>query len=110
MTGNPVTTLLGDTYYSIHLRDSYHGGMIICGTPLLYQWFTSHLPQSDALWDARKEPRWAPKIMELTQSDIVWYYQAYHDGEIVDNCGSFLNVPLLGTKGGIDYNHILARR
>ena len=48
LIGNPVPTLLGDAYYSIHLRDSYHGGMIICCTPLLYQWFISHLPQSDA--------------------------------------------------------------
>ena len=30
--------------------------------------------------------------------------------EIVDNCGSFPSVPLLGTKGGIKYNHVLARR
>ena len=37
--GNPVPTLLGDTYYSIHLRNSYQGGMIICYAPLLYQWY-----------------------------------------------------------------------
>ena len=30
MIGNPVPTLLGDAYYSVHLRSSYHGGMIIC--------------------------------------------------------------------------------
>ena len=39
-----------------------------------------------------------------------WYYQAYHDVEIVDNYGSFPNVPLLDTKGGINYNPVLARR
>ena len=102
-------TLLGDSYYSIHLLDSYHGGMIICCTPLLYQWFISHLPRSDAFWDVRKEPRWAPKIMALFHSDIVWYHSAYHDVEIVDSYGSFPNVPLLGTKGGINYNLVLAR-
>ena len=37
MIGNLVPTLLGDTYYSIQLRNSYHGEMIICCTPLLYQ-------------------------------------------------------------------------
>ena len=26
MIGNPVFTLLGDAYYSIHLWNSYHGG------------------------------------------------------------------------------------
>ena len=30
--------------------------------------------------------------------------------EIVDGCGSFSNVPLLGTKGGINYNLVLAHR
>ena len=99
MIGNPAPALLGAAYYSIHLRDSYHGGMIICCTPLLYQWFISHLPRSDAFWDVRKEPSWAPKIMALTHSDIFWYHRAYYDVEIIDSCGSFLNVTLLGTKG-----------
>ena len=37
LIGNPVPTLLGDTYYSIHLRNSYQRGMIICCASLLYQ-------------------------------------------------------------------------
>ena len=68
------------------------------------------MPQSDAFWDVNKEPHWAPKIMELAHSDIDWYHRAYQDIEIIDNCGSFPNVPLLGTKGGINYNPVLARR
>ena len=83
--------------------------MIVCCMPLLYRWFISHMPQSDAFCDVRKEPRWAPKIMALTHSDIYWYHRAYQDVEIVDNCVSFPNVPLLGTKGGINYNPVLAR-
>ena len=110
MIGNPVPTLLGDAYYSVHLQNSYHGGMIICCTPLLYQWFISHMPQSDAFWDVKKEPRWAPKIMALTHSDIDLYHRAYQDVEIIDSCGSFPHVPLLGTKGGINYNYVFARR
>ena len=66
------------------------------------------MPESDAFWDVRKEPHWDPKIMEHTQSDIYWYHQAYQDVEIVDSCGSFPNVPLFGTKGGINYNPVLA--
>ena len=83
--------------------------MIICCTPLLYRWFISHMPQSDAFWDVKKEPHWAPKIMELTHSDIDWYHRAYQDAKIIDSCGSFPNMPLLGTKGGINYNPVLAR-
>ena len=107
---NPVPMLLGDTYYSIHLQNFYHGGMVICCMPLLYQWFISHLPRSVAFWDTKKEPRWAPKIMALIHSNIDRCHQVYYDVEIIDNCRSFPNVPLLGTKGGINYNPVLARR
>ena len=110
LIGNPVPTLLGDTYYSIHLRNSYQGGRIICCAPLLYQWYVSHLPGSDVFWDLEKEPRWAPKIMALTHFDIDWYNRVYYNVKIIDSCGAFPNVPLLGTKGGINYNPVLARR
>ncbi|KAI5420475.1 hypothetical protein KIW84_044321 [Lathyrus oleraceus] len=41
---NPVPTLLGDTYFSLHLRNAKDGGAIVCCLPLLYKWFISHLP------------------------------------------------------------------
>ncbi|KAI5429853.1 hypothetical protein KIW84_034439 [Lathyrus oleraceus] len=74
-TLNPVPTLLGDTYFSLHMRNAKGGGAIVCCLPLLYKWFISHLPQT-----------------------------------IIDSCGEFSNVPLLGTCGGINYNPVLARR
>ncbi|XP_050876209.1 uncharacterized protein LOC127079898 [Lathyrus oleraceus] len=52
---------------------------------------------------------WSQKIMSLTHSDIEWYSHAYDEVNIFDSCGEFPNVPLLGTKGGIIYNPILAR-
>ncbi|XP_058725622.1 uncharacterized protein LOC131596905 [Vicia villosa] len=57
MKGNHVPTLIGDTYYSIHLRNSYGKGM----------------------------------------------------DKTLDCCGDFPNVPLIGTKGGINYSPVLAR-
>jgi hypothetical protein len=34
-----------------------------------------------------------------------------YDGvQIIDSCGEFSNVPLLGTRGGINYNPVLAHR
>src|ERR1051325_11041248 len=73
MIGNPVPTLLVETYYSIHLRNFYREGDIICCTSLLYRWFVSHLPTADSFWSPRREPRWAAKIMTLTHYNIVWY-------------------------------------
>ena len=44
LIGNHVPTLLGDMYFSLHLRNSKGGGTIVCCIPLLYKWFFSHLP------------------------------------------------------------------
>ena len=48
--------------------------------------------------------------MSLTNDDISWYNRAYDGVQIIDSCGEFSNVPLLGTYGGINYNPALARR
>ncbi|KAI5448414.1 hypothetical protein KIW84_015723 [Lathyrus oleraceus] len=48
--------------------------------------------------------------MSLTNDDISWYDRAYDGVQIIDSCGEFSNVPLLGTCGGISYNPVLARR
>ncbi|XP_050908377.1 uncharacterized protein LOC127122001 [Lathyrus oleraceus] len=110
LIGNPVPTLLGDTCYFIHHRTSKGGGMIVCGTPFLYKWFISHLPRSSSFWDLNNGLRWSQKIMALTHSDIVRYNRVYDGVMTIDRCDEFLNVPLLGTKGGINYNPVLARR
>ena len=43
-TLNPVPTLLGETYFSLHMRNAKGGDAIVCCLPLLYKWFISHLP------------------------------------------------------------------
>ncbi|KAI5437643.1 hypothetical protein KIW84_023672 [Lathyrus oleraceus] len=48
--------------------------------------------------------------MSLTNDDISWHDCAYDGVQIIDSCGEFSNVPLLGTCGGISYNPALARR
>jgi len=48
--------------------------------------------------------------MTLTPNDIVWHNPDHDFETIIDRCGEFSNVPLLGTRGGISYSPILARR
>ena len=48
--------------------------------------------------------------MSLTNDDITWYNSKFDGLEIIDSCGEFSNVPLIGTQGGINYNPALARR
>jgi len=48
--------------------------------------------------------------MSLTPTDIVWFVPACNTETIIDSCGGFGNVPLIGIRGGMSYNPILARR
>ncbi|KAI5437960.1 hypothetical protein KIW84_023911 [Lathyrus oleraceus] len=69
--GNPVPTLLADTYYAIHSRHG-KGGAIKCCLPLLLRWLNVR--------------------------------------NVIVSCGEFRNVPLIGTKGCINYNPVLSLR
>ncbi|KAI5395060.1 hypothetical protein KIW84_061607 [Lathyrus oleraceus] len=107
---NPIPTLLGDTYFSLHMRNAKGGGSIVCCLPLLYKWFISHLPQTLAFKENKGCLWWSARLMSLTNDDISWYNCVYDGVQVIDSCGEFSNVPLLGTCGGIKYNPVLARR
>ena len=107
LTRNPVPTLLADTYFSIHDRTNKERGVIICCASLLHIWITSHLPRPK--FRPEKLP-WSEKIMALTPTDIVWFNPTLDPKVIIDHCGEFNNIPLLGTHGGISHNSVLARR
>jgi hypothetical protein len=99
---NPVPTLLADTYHAIHDRSGKGRGYILCCVPLLYRWFISHLPKS--FHDNPGNWTISQQIMALTPNDVVWLTPAARVKEIIFGGGKFLNVPLLGTRGGINYN------
>ncbi|KAI5426334.1 hypothetical protein KIW84_031945 [Lathyrus oleraceus] len=80
--GNPVPTLLADTYYVIHSRHG-KGGAIRCCLPLLLRWFMSLLPVSGPFVDAQSTHKWTQRVMSLTS---------------------------YGTKGCINYNPVLSLR
>ncbi|KAI5406027.1 hypothetical protein KIW84_052691 [Lathyrus oleraceus] len=97
-------------YFSLHMRNAKGGGTIVCCLPLMYKWFISHLPQTVAFKENKGCLRWSTRLMSLTNDDIFWYNHVYDGVQMIDSCGEFSNVPLLGTCGGINYNPILARR
>ncbi|XP_058784929.1 uncharacterized protein LOC131659817 [Vicia villosa] len=109
MDQNPVPTLLADTYYAIHSRYGKKGSVGGC-LPILYEWFSSHLPKSGAFVTTRDSQKWPQRIMGLTANDIVWYHLRTDIEQVITRCGSFGNVPLIGTKGVINYNPKLALR
>ncbi|XP_050916035.1 uncharacterized protein LOC127131140 [Lathyrus oleraceus] len=110
LTQNPVPTFLADTYYSIHVRAQKKKGTIICCTPLLYRWYISHLPNKGPFIENKDNLKWSQRIMSLNAEDISWYSRIYNSVKLILNYGNFPNVPLLGMKGGINYNPRLALR
>ncbi|XP_050915026.1 uncharacterized protein LOC127129978 [Lathyrus oleraceus] len=110
LIGNPIPTLLGDTYHSIHHRTKKGGGTILCWAPFLYKWFISHLPRSMLFRENPQKLRWSQRFMSIDQGSIHWYDPSYDIGVSIDSCDEFPNVPLLGVHGGINYDPILAKR
>ncbi|KEH33018.1 transmembrane protein, putative [Medicago truncatula] len=110
LSKNPVPTLLGDTYLSIHRRTQAGRGTILCCAQLLYRWITSLLPRTPHFTTNPENLLWSKRLMSLTPAEVVWYDRVYDKGTIIDSCGKFANVPLLGMEGGISYNPTLARR
>ena len=80
----------------------------MCCTPLLARWFISHLPQS--VLKNEQGLRWSQRLMTLKHSDIHWCSRSIENVTIVDRCGGFPNVHLLGIRGGITYNPCLSLR
>ncbi|XP_050876017.1 uncharacterized protein LOC127079676 [Lathyrus oleraceus] len=114
MVGNPIPTLLRDVYHSIHSRNhKKRGGLVWCYAPLLYHWFRSHLPYKGAFVDNKETLKWSKRLMGLTSNDLVWYnlrLDRMEKYEVIMSCGEFPNVPLMGVRGGINYNLLLSQR
>ncbi|KAI5418708.1 hypothetical protein KIW84_043076 [Lathyrus oleraceus] len=106
---NPVPTLLADTYYAIHSRHG-KGGAIRCCLPLLFKWFMSLLPASGPFVDTQSTLKWTQRVRSLTSYDIRWQSYRMDVRNVIMSCGGFRNVPLVGTKGCINYNPVLSLR
>jgi hypothetical protein len=109
---NPVPTLLGDFFHSVHHRNKNRkGGLLNCCVPLFYKWFSSHLPKSGAFIDVEDSLSWSKRLMGLRAEDISWWSdRSLLRADIIHSCGNFPNVPLVGRRGGINYNPSLAVR
>ena len=103
---NPVPTLLGDILHSLHTHTMRRIRTLMCCMSLLSRWFISHLPRS--ILKNEQGLRWSQRLMSLSHTNIHWCSQSQEDIAIIDCCGDFPNVPLLGIRGGITYNPSLA--
>ncbi|XP_058784963.1 uncharacterized protein LOC131659857 [Vicia villosa] len=107
ISNNPVPTLLGDLLHSIHHRSSKGKGCVLGYAPILHKWFISHLSRSTI--KNGEGLTWVQRIIRLSYDDIIWSQKDFEGTHLFDSGGDFPNIPLLGTRGGITYNPILAR-
>ncbi|XP_020209240.1 uncharacterized protein LOC109818892 [Cajanus cajan] len=105
-----VPAILADTYHSLTLRHERRGGMILCCLPTLYLWFTSYMFKRGSQIEIKNKSEWAYNIANLSEKTISWYSREKNIDEVICQCGDFLNVPLMGTKGCVNYNLALAIR
>ncbi|XP_058722458.1 uncharacterized protein LOC131594367 [Vicia villosa] len=105
---NPVPAVLADVYYTHHVRVQKKRGMIVCCLPVLYTWLISHV--GSCFVEAKTRSAWAQILDDLNEDSVLWYPQEQRVEEVIYRCGQFPNVPLIGTKGCINYNPSLALR
>ncbi|KAI5391656.1 hypothetical protein KIW84_076460 [Lathyrus oleraceus] len=111
MQRNPIPTLVGDVYYSVHNRnEKRRGGLIRCCAQLLYKWFMGYLPSRGAFVFLDPTVKWSFRLMGLRAKDIAWTHNGMAGRDFIYSCGSLPNVPLIGVQGCINYNPVLLRR
>jgi hypothetical protein len=110
LTGNPAPTLLADILYSLCDRRSIKkGGQVVCCVPLLMVWFLLHMPEKGPFVE-NKSAKWSERLNSLTAKDVRWSSRKLDSPKMLLKCEGFPNVPLIGIRGCINYNPILAVR
>ncbi|XP_050875279.1 uncharacterized protein LOC127078908 [Lathyrus oleraceus] len=105
-----VPPLIADTFHALHTRYQKKNVILICFLPFLYNWLISYVFKPNAHISEMSNGDWARTLVSLSSKDILWYRHKLNVEEIIVNCGSFPNVPLIGSKGCISYNPMLALR
>ena len=108
LSHNLVPTLLGDILHALYTCTVRRRGILMCYMLLLARWFILHLPKS--VLKNEEGLGWSYRIMSLAHTDILWSSKAMESIAIIDRCGGYPNVPLLGIRGGITYSPCLALR
>ncbi|XP_050890120.1 uncharacterized protein LOC127095482 [Lathyrus oleraceus] len=107
-SGNPVPFLLADLHYALHDCHEKKGRTILCCTQLLHAWFRSHMPEEGPF--VSKELKPSQKLASLTSSHVEWYIMDWETEDVIVSTRDFPNVPLIGTRGCINYNPVLSFR
>jgi len=118
---SPVVTMLADLYDTFDRRYKKSNMRIICCTPALYVWLVSHLFHQEVRHACPLEchrsctekggVNWDRLLANKEGASVNWFPR-WKEGRIgvLISCRGFSNVPLMGTRGCISYNPVLAIR
>jgi len=116
-----VVAIPTDLYDTFDRRCEKSSTRIVCCTLALYVWLVSHLfrqevrhacpLESHRLCTEKREASWDQFLASKEGAFANWFprWKEERTGVLI-SCGVFPNVPLMGTRGCISYNPILAIR
>ena len=118
---SPIIAVLADTYDMFNLRCEKSSARIICCMPALYVWLVSHVfyhegrsvcpLQGHCLCFKKGKANWEELLAGMIGASISWFPRWKEGGVgVLCSCEGFPNVPLIGTRGCINYNPMLAIR
>nr|KYP43127.1 hypothetical protein KK1_035459 [Cajanus cajan] len=121
---NPIPAILGDSPLFPEVCHQKKRGMLRCCNHFLYVWIMTHLYASNhmgyMLDPLRSFHRILVKKLEATEwkrdlstfevDHFTWVCPWYHPRNTIFSCGSFLNVPLIGSRGCVAYTPTIALR
>ncbi|KAH1198696.1 hypothetical protein GmHk_18G052228 [Glycine max] len=118
---SPVVAMLADLYDTFDRRCEKSSTRIVCCTPTLYVWLVSHLFRQEVRHACPLESHrsctekgganWDQLLANKEGASINWFPR-WKEGRVgvLISCEGFPNVPLMGTRGCISYNPVLAIR
>ncbi|KAH1188305.1 hypothetical protein GmHk_U059727 [Glycine max] len=118
---SPVVVVLADLFDTFNRRCEKSSARIICCLPALCVWLVSHLFQQDT-WHPcplqshrscteKRRIDWDQLLAGIGGRTINWFPRWKEGKEgVLFSCGGYPNIPLIGTRGCINYNPALAIR
>ncbi|KAL5162352.1 hypothetical protein HKD37_07G019485 [Glycine soja] len=118
---SPVVAVLADLFDTFDRRCEKSSARIICCLPALCGWLVSHLFQQDTRRPCpllshrscteKRRIDWDQLLAGIGGRTINWFPRWKEGKEgVIFSCGGYPNIPLVGTRGCINYNPALAIR
>ncbi|KAH1215181.1 hypothetical protein GmHk_13G036384 [Glycine max] len=118
---SPVVAVLADLFDTFDRRCEKSSARIICCLPALCVWLVSHLFQQDTRHPCpllshrscteKRRIDWDQLLAGIGGRTINWFPRWKEGKEgVLFSCGGYPNIPLIGTRGCINFNPALAIR